>query len=43
MKEEMSLHRYKPAYKKINYDYILNFYQWLNKELFFHDSFKKMI
>ncbi len=41
MKEEMLLHKYKPAYKKINYDFILSFYQWFNKEFFFHDSFKK--
>ena len=41
MKEEMKQHSYKIFYKNIDYNIISDFYNWTNKEFFFHDSFKK--
>lgn len=40
MGNEMKNHKYKKSFKKINYDYISDFYKWTNKQFFFHDSFK---
>ena len=40
MNNEMKEHKYKLHYKKINYDFISEFYKWTNKQFFFHDSFK---
>lgn len=41
MKHEMQQHNYKISYKNIDYNIISDFYNWTNKEFFFHDSFKK--
>lgn len=41
MKNEMLEHKYKIFFKKLNYDFISDFYNWTNREFFFHDSFKK--